>query len=427
MMTTPLGKFADFREEARNERECRECLYTTSHPLGLTINDEGICSGCLTHREKKELDWGARLDRLKEILKSRARASRAAYDCVVPVRGTPEYFYLVKLLVEDCGVRPLLVNYNSQLNSLIGIRNLSRLVERFDLDMEQHVTNPLRFRDMVRHSIFRLGTLRWPALAGEASFSYHVAEARGIPTVVWPFHDSIEQVGSHSYVEEASFSVPSWTNYSLLRISPASFFSAGASLAESLKPSFSLDGRLVHSVVGLYAANYVPWDSRAFAESAVVEMGALACQVPRTFDTYDKVDDVAYMRFHDQLKFVKFGYGRVRDSLVREIRFGRVSKVAAREIEASYSASILRIDDLDAFGQWLRSSRRGLEWMLQYWTPKARSRAFGTELAFSAAQKGMTGESSRFRDSFMNNSGGSLGEEPLLVAKGLSLSEELEN
>lgn len=425
MMTTPLGKFGDFREEAQNERECRDCLYTTSHPLGLTINDEGLCSGCLTHREKMELDWGVRLDRLKDILKSRARASRATYDCVVPVRGTPEYFYLVKVLVEDCGVRPLLVNYNSQLNSLIGIRNLSRLVERFDLDMEQHITNPLRFRDMVRHSIFKLGTLRWPALAGEASFAYHVAGRRGIPTVVWPFHDSIEQVGSHSYVEEASFSVPSWINYSLLRTSSSSFFSAGASLAESLKPSFSLDGPLVHNVLGLYAANYVPWDSRAFAERAVTEMGALACVVPRTFDTYDKVDDVAYMRFHDQLKFVKFGYSRVRDSLVREIRFGRLTKAAAKELESSYSATILRSDDLDGFGQWLRTSRRGLEWVLQYWTPKARARAFDAASALSAAPKAMTSESSQFRDSFMNNSGERLGEEPLLLAKGLDLFEGL--
>ena len=25
---------------------CRRCLYTTRHPLGLTLDDDGICSGC---------------------------------------------------------------------------------------------------------------------------------------------------------------------------------------------------------------------------------------------------------------------------------------------------------------------------------------------------------------------------------------------
>ena len=35
---------------------CKRCLYSNMHPLGLTINDEGICSGCEIHEEKNGTD-----------------------------------------------------------------------------------------------------------------------------------------------------------------------------------------------------------------------------------------------------------------------------------------------------------------------------------------------------------------------------------
>ena len=40
------------------KKVCKKCLYDTNHPLGLTINEEGICSGCLIHDEKYNLDSG---------------------------------------------------------------------------------------------------------------------------------------------------------------------------------------------------------------------------------------------------------------------------------------------------------------------------------------------------------------------------------
>ncbi len=44
---------------------CSRCLYGTNHPLGLVIDDEGICSGCRVHEEKDTLDWAERWARLE--------------------------------------------------------------------------------------------------------------------------------------------------------------------------------------------------------------------------------------------------------------------------------------------------------------------------------------------------------------------------
>ena len=59
---------------------CKRCLYTNKHPLGLTIDEEGICSGCRIHEEKDNLDWEERLDILKSIIKPYKSKSRSNYD-----------------------------------------------------------------------------------------------------------------------------------------------------------------------------------------------------------------------------------------------------------------------------------------------------------------------------------------------------------
>jgi len=46
---------------------CKKCLYTSSHPFGITFDEKGICSGCQVHEEKNSLDWDNRLDELKNL------------------------------------------------------------------------------------------------------------------------------------------------------------------------------------------------------------------------------------------------------------------------------------------------------------------------------------------------------------------------
>jgi hypothetical protein len=99
-------------------RECVQCLYRSKHPFGLQFDSDGLCTGCITHREKTELDWNARfleLQRLADHQKHRNRNRH--YDCVVPIRGTPEYFYVMDVVKNRLGLNPLAVSYNSQFNS----------------------------------------------------------------------------------------------------------------------------------------------------------------------------------------------------------------------------------------------------------------------------------------------------------------------
>lgn len=390
--------------------ECRRCLYTSAHPFGLVLDEEGVCSGCRTHEEKSTLDWNGRRALLAGAVRARVgRRRHGDYDCVVPVRGTPEYFKVLDVVINELGLHPLVVAYNSQFNSRAGIMNLDRLRETFDVDLLHYTSNPSVYRKLVRESLSRLHSVRWPYLAGETQLPVQVAVEKHIPLIVWPLHQPTEQTGAHSYTEEIEMTRRSRHEFDLLGTEPEELVSVESlveprDVADLVYPCDRLLAR--GKVRGVYLANYLPWDSRRYAEEMVDRFGARCARNHRTFDTYDRIDDRTYMSVHDLLKHSRLGYSRVTDSLCREIRFGRIGKEDARAIERHFQAE-QPLAEVETFCRWLGIPRAGFEWF----APRTSTSA----PPLTAAQRD-------FVDSFRVNAPAvSEGDAYILYGKGLAL------
>lgn len=348
------------------ETQCFICLYDTGHPFGLRLDEKGVCGGCNTHREKFELDWDARFLRLQEMVSLFPRGD-SGYDCVLLIQGTPENFFALDLLQRKLGLRVLGVIFNNLFNTQVGIRNLARLRERFNLDCVQFTPNPIKYKKLVRESIAQLGSVRWPALAGERAYLLDVAKRFGVELVFLINHQATEQVGAFSYTEEVQMSRHGWESYDLMNSELSGIQRTSALVREEDYWNFQYpsDNQLRESKTrGIYLSNYVPWDTRTFSEFSVKNLGALARDQPRTFDSFDRPNDLTYMAFHDLLKQAKLGYGRVRDSLCQEIRFGRISKTDAQEIEIAYQSEVPH-DEVQIFADWLGASTSGLYWIIE--------------------------------------------------------------
>ncbi len=113
-------------------RYCSRCLYTSSHPLNLVIDEQGVCSGCRVHEEKDSLDWTERFEKLRTIVNG--YRSQKNYDCIVPVSGARDSYFIVYIVKEVLGLNPLLVTYNQHYNTYMGIRNLANLRIQFASD-----------------------------------------------------------------------------------------------------------------------------------------------------------------------------------------------------------------------------------------------------------------------------------------------------
>ena len=141
---------------------CVRCLYSTAHPLGLTIDSEGVCSGCRIHEEKDFLDWDERFNKLTDLV--RPYRTSSSYDCIVPVTGGHDSYFVVHVVKNLLGLNPLLVTYNNYFNTPLGIRNLANLRIKFDCDIVTQNVNPLSVKKITRSTLARYGSMYWPCL-----------------------------------------------------------------------------------------------------------------------------------------------------------------------------------------------------------------------------------------------------------------------
>lgn len=396
-------------------RECVQCLYQSAHPFGLQFNSEGLCTGCITHREKLELDWDTRFLELQRLVERIKRKNRNRhYDCVVPIRGTPEYFYVMDVVKNRLGMNPLAVSYNSQFNSEVGIQNLDRIRDSFDVDVLIYSSNAEIYKKLIRETLVRFSNMRWPYLAGESVFPVQVAVERDIPLVVWPYHQATEQVGMHSYLEAPEMSRRNRAQFDLLGIEPEELTSSETLVGKSdvWDLEYPSDQALMKTGLrGIYLSNYMPWDSRRYSEEMIKGFGALGAKNPRTFDTYDRIDDMTYMTIHDVLKFNLHGYSRVTDNLCREIRFGRITREDALAMENFYQAEYPETE-IKVFLEWLGMGYKAFEWYSER-MPFFGKRPKESQLNLSQSQ---------FVGNFLKNAPSVMNSKQLIVyGKGLSV------
>lgn len=344
---------------------CKRCLYTTSHPLGLIIDDEGICSGCRIHEEKDTLNWGARWNLLQEQLAPYRNRSDDEYDCVVPVTGAADSYYLVHLVKELLGLNPLLVNYNRYFNTPLGIRNLANLRITFDCDIIYQNVNPNAVKAITRSALNHMGSMYWPVLAGHTVFPVQTAVRYKIPLILWGAHQGLEQVGMFSHTHQAEMTRRYRKDHDLMAYEAY----------EIVKPFDTINNDDVHQylypddarlnavgVRGMYLGNFVRWDPKAQHEQMIDQHSYRGAQFARTFDTYDHTDCYAYMGVHDLLKYYKHGYSKVTDHACREIRHGRLKREEAVALVRHHRDQVA--PHMDLFENWLGLTSGGLQFLL---------------------------------------------------------------
>lgn len=340
---------------------CRRCLYTTDHPLGLVLDDEGICSGCRIHEEKDRLDWGARFAALQALVAPYRVPSGRTYDCIVPVTGAGDSYFIVHVVKRLLGLNPLLVTYNKYFNTPLGIRNLANLRIKFDCDIIHQNVNPLSVKRITKTTLREMGSLYWPCLAGQTVFPVQTAVRYRIPLIIWGAHQGLEQVGMFSHEHEVEMTRRHRKDHDLMGREADDLIGLFDTLREKdiWQYRYPDDASLASvGVRGIYLGNYLRWDPKAQHEQMVERYGYLGARFARTFDTYDHVDCYNFMDLHDHVKQVKHGYSKVTDHACREIRHGRLDRETARRLVAHHAGQPLR--HLDKFCEWLGVDARSL-------------------------------------------------------------------
>lgn len=344
---------------------CKRCLYTLSHPLGITLDDEGICSGCRIHEEKDRLDWESRWNKLKELVAPYRVTSGRTYDCIVPVNGANDSYYILHLVKDHLGLNPLLVNYNKYFNTPIGIKNIANLRIQFDCDILFQNINPVSVKKITQSTLRAFGSIYWPCLAGQTVFPVQTAVRYKIPLIIWGAHQGLEQVGMFSHEHEVEMTRRYRKDHDLMTYEADDLMSIFDMLNEDDIWQYRYpDDAILNSVEvrGIYLGNYVRWDPKAQHEKMIQRYGYKSARFIRTFDSYDHVDCFNFMGLHDHLKMIKHGYSKVTDHACREIRHGRLSRSEAITLVKHYENQPAQY--LTQFCDWLGVEPAALRFIL---------------------------------------------------------------
>lgn len=344
---------------------CKRCLYTDSHPLGIVFDEEGICSGCRIHEEKDHLDWDHRWELLQNLVEPYRQIGNGQYDCIVPVSGASDSYYIVDIVKNKLKLNPLLVHYNRYYNTPLGIRNLSNLRIKFDCDLLSQNVNPVSVRSITRSSLNHLGSVYWHVLAGHTVFPVQTAVNLGIPLIIWGAHQGLEQVGMFSHTHQVEMSRRYRKDHDLMNKEAMELINLFDTLSiKQLHQYLYPDDARIHEngVRGIYLGNFVRWDPKAQHEQMVNDFDYKGAHFPRTFDTYDHVDCYVYMGLHDLLKLYRHGYSKVTDHACREIRHGRLTRAEAVSLVRKHRFA--QPKHVDLFRNWLGITEQGLGYLL---------------------------------------------------------------
>ena len=251
---------------------CSKCPYSNNHAFMLGFVNK-TCIGCRTHEEKNSLNWDQRKNILIELIKPYKTFGKK-YDCVVPVIGDAEDYFVVSSIL-DLGLSPLIVSVNDYFKNDIGWKNLHNLITYFDLDSILFNPNLIDYKELIKTSFRKETHMLLPWLYLHTAYPVHVAVEYDIPLIIWGQFQPTEQAGKFSYLDQIEMTKWSRLEHDTLGIEFDQLLGNGAQLnPQHLKyynyPDIKLLSR--KGIRGIYLSNFLRWDPLSQNKS-VIEYG----------------------------------------------------------------------------------------------------------------------------------------------------------
>ncbi len=323
---------------------CLRCTYPENARPNIHIDEDGICSGCRVSESKSKINWTSRKKIIKKLLndyKIKSKKDGSVYDCIIPVSGGKDSHYQVYLIKEVFKLNPLLVTYNHNFNTSVGLKNLENLVSTFNCDLLRVTSNTESVKKLARYMFEKVGDITWHYHTGINTLPFQIAVEKKIPLIIY---------GDHGYSEHTGMfqleNIPEFTNwcrqqYEMRGIELESIVSDRKSKIsiKDLAPFIFPEDNVIQNlgVRGIFLGNYIKWNHLEQVKFLTREkkFSIINSRRARTFSNFHKIDDHAN-DVHDYLKYLKFGYGRATDHTSEEIRNHRMDRKTAVQIVKIY-------------------------------------------------------------------------------------------
>ncbi len=307
---------------------CSKCCYPEV-AVDFTFDEEGVCSGCLSKNEIREINWEKEFIELKELTFKYKSTDQSNYDCIIPVSGGKDSYFQTYIIKEKLKLNPLLVTYNGHNFTDVALENLKNMREVFGCD--HYFFNPSQKTIIKLNRLgFKLvGDMNWHNHTGICTVPIIVAAKFNVPLIIWGEH-ALDVNGKNFLSEKVEFTKRERDENPMRGLKIEDFIENTEKLEKKdlLFLKYPSDEEIKKvGVRGIYLGNYVKWDGNNNYEIAK-KFGFKIPDTPfqRTYRRFSNLDDRYENGVHDYLKYIKFGYGRATDHASRDIRLGLMTR-----------------------------------------------------------------------------------------------------
>jgi N-acetyl sugar amidotransferase len=295
-----------------------------------TAFQDGVCSACIAHERRKEIDWDKRQEDLFRIIES-VKVSPDGYHCVVPSSGGKDSHWQVLKLIE-LGLRPLVVTASTCMLTETGAANIRNLA-RYATTLE--VTPNLRVRALLnRLGLELVGDISWPEHVSIFATPFRVAAQMEIPLLFYgesplacygsPYDATAEIIMTRRFITEFG---------GHLGLRPADLVGQHGLRREDMADYAMPTDAQMARVTAYFLGQFSPWDSHRNANAAHRAGMTIPIKPPCKANWFFAENlDNAQTGIHDWLGYIKYGYGRGCAQLSIDIRNGMIGRSEAYDV-----------------------------------------------------------------------------------------------
>ena len=304
---------------------CKTCCMPSSRP-DVPFTD-GECQACINYRSRPAIDWGARREKLNQVLE------RCDGRVIVPSSGGKDSSYIALRLKElGCDVTAVTAT-TCHLTPLgrANIDNLARHVRTIE------VTPNMIVRGKLNRLAFELvGDPSWGEHVSIHRVPFRVAYQNKVHALFYG-ECSNDQYGGPKGTEATYIMTQRWASEfaGFLGMRAADFIGIeGITERDMMDYSAPSDAELKEAGVTAYFLGWFEsWDSHRNA--TVAKAAGMQWELPGPMNWWPHENQDSYqVAFHDHAMYRKFGFGRLCSQISVDVRSGLISRDEAMRIVA---------------------------------------------------------------------------------------------
>ena len=334
---------------------CKKCLQPDTRP-GIRFDREGVCPPCRYAESLEQVDWDERKNILREITNWGKQHSQSGYDCIIGVSGGKDSTRQAIYVKEELGLKPLLVcmMYSPEQSTDRGMYNVSNMI-RHGFDTVTISPGPKVWRALARHAFLKYGN--WARATELALFSSvpRLAIAYQIPLILWGENPALT-------LGELSNDSMGWDGNQMKNGNTLGggditwLLEAGLKEHQILQYSYpsnedmaAANLRIVY--LGYFWQKWSKLDNGSFSALHGIDIRSMHPSKSGDLFGVDALDD-DWVIMNQFVKYLKFGFAKVTETVNEEIRFGRMAREDAIGLVERYDGKCHK-ENIESFCRFI--------------------------------------------------------------------------